>query len=62
MIAQVTYPAAAHPLGPAFGSARRPFRRILAPALAWVAYVLLYATTTFVVVGLPVALLVRLFG
>jgi hypothetical protein len=62
MSAQVSYPAAARPLGPAFGSARQPFRRVLAPALVWVAYLLFYATTTFVAVGLPVALLVRLFG
>jgi len=57
MIAQMTYPAAARTLGPAFR-----FRRVLAVTLAWLAYFVFYATTTFVVVGLPVALLVRFFG
>ena len=62
MTAQVTYPAAAHTLGLASHFERRSFGRVLAAALAWVAYLVFYATTTFVVVGLPVALLVRLFG
>lgn len=58
MIGQVTYPAA----GLASRSERGASRRVLATAVAWMAYLVFYATTTFVVVGLPVAVLVRLFG
>lgn len=58
MNAQVIYPAA----GLASRSERHASRRVLATTLAWIAYLVFYATTTFVVVGLPVALLVRLFG
>jgi hypothetical protein len=62
MIATITYPAEARAFWSGFRALRRPLRRALAVALAWLAYVAFYATTTFVVVGLPVALLLFLFG